>query len=75
MGNDVYRSPLASRYASPYMLHLFSPDSRFQTWRRLWTALARAQHELGLPVRYIGVGEQIDDLQPFDAKEFIGAIF
>ena len=50
MGNDVYRSPLASRYASPYMLHLFSPDSRFQTWRRLWTALARAQHELGLPV-------------------------
>ena len=44
MGNDVYRSPLASRYASPYMLHLFSPDSRFQTWRRLWTALARAQH-------------------------------
>ena len=33
------------------------------------------RHELGLPVRYIGVGEQIDDLQPFDAKEFIGAIF
>ena len=33
------------------------------------------RHELGLPVRYIGVGEQIDDLQPFDAKEFIDAIF
>ena len=33
------------------------------------------RHELGLPVRYIGVGEQIDDLQPFDAKEFINAIF
>ena len=30
--------------------------------------------ELGLPVRYIGVGEQIDDLQPFDAREFIEAI-
>ena len=55
MGNDVYRSPLASRYASPYMLHLFSPDSRFQTWRRLWTALARAQHELGLPVTETGL--------------------
>ena len=50
MANDVYTSPLASRYASPYMLHLFSPDMRFQTWRRLWTALARAQHHLGLPV-------------------------
>ncbi len=47
MANDVYTSPLASRYASPYMLHLFSPDSRFQTWRRLWVALARAQHQLG----------------------------
>ena len=33
------------------------------------------RHELGLPVRYIGVGEQIDDLQPFDAKEFIDVIF
>ena len=30
--------------------------------------------ELGLPVRYIGVGEQLDDLQPFDAREFIEAI-
>ena len=31
--------------------------------------------ELGLPVRYIGVGEQLEDLQPFDAREFIEAIF
>ena len=32
-------------------------------------------NELGMPVRYIGLGEQIDDMQPFDAKEFIEAIF
>ena len=31
--------------------------------------------ELGLPVRYIGLGEQLDDMQPFDAKEFVDAIF
>lgn len=31
--------------------------------------------ELGLPVRYIGIGEKLDDLQPFEAKEFIEAIF
>ena len=31
--------------------------------------------ELGLPVRYIGVGEQLDDLEPFDAQAFIEAIF
>ena len=33
------------------------------------------RHEMGLPVRFIGVGEKIDDLQPFDAKEFAEAIF
>ena len=31
--------------------------------------------ELGLPVRYIGVGEGLDDMQPFDATEYIEAIF
>lgn len=31
--------------------------------------------ELGLPVKYIGVGEQIDDLQPFDPKAFADALF
>ncbi len=31
--------------------------------------------ELGLPVRYIGIGEGLDDLEPFDAKAFVEAIF
>ena len=30
---------------------------------------------LGLPIRFIGVGEQIDDLRPFAAKDFVEAIF
>ena len=47
---DKYESPLSSRYASDYMLRLFSMDTRIQTWRKLWIALARAEHELGLPV-------------------------
>lgn len=59
MSKDVYESPLSSRYASPYMLHLFSADMRFQTWRRLWTALARAEHELGLPI----TAEQVAELE------------
>jgi len=33
------------------------------------------RHELGLPVRYIGLGEQLDDMQPFDAQEFVDALF
>lgn len=33
------------------------------------------QKELGLPVKFVGLGEQADDLQPFDAKEFARAMF
>ena len=59
MSHSTYHSPLASRYASDYMLRLFSDDSRYQTWRRLWTALARAQHQLGLPI----TAEQVAELE------------
>jgi len=31
--------------------------------------------ELGIPVRYIGVGERVDDLQPFDPQQFVEALF
>lgn len=31
--------------------------------------------DLGLPVKFIGVGEQVDDLQPFDAEDFARALF
>ena len=59
MSKDRYESPLASRYASEYMLRLFSPDARYQTWRRLWVELARAEHELGLPI----TAEQVAELE------------
>ena len=54
-----YESPLSSRYASEYMLGLFSSQKRIETWRRLWVALARAEHELGLPI----TEEQIKELE------------
>ena len=54
----TYESPLAARYASKYMLHLFSPDMRYETWRRLWVSLARAEHTLGLPI----TEEQVEEL-------------
>jgi len=31
--------------------------------------------ELGLPIRYVGVGEQLDDLLPFDAENFVASLF
>lgn len=56
---DTYESPLSSRYADKEMKYLFSPDMKFRTWRKLWIALAEAEHELGLEVTQ----EQIDELK------------
>jgi adenylosuccinate lyase len=44
--NDTYTSPLATRNASPEMLRLWSPRHKFNTWRRIWLAVAEAQHEV-----------------------------
>jgi adenylosuccinate lyase len=56
---DKYESPLSSRYASDEMLRLFSQRTRIETWRQLWTELARAEHELGLPI----TAEQVAELK------------
>ena len=56
---DRYESPLSSRYASSYMLSLFSAETRIRTWRKLWVSLAKAEHALGLPV----TREQVDELE------------
>ncbi len=63
---DRYESPLSSRYASEYMLKLFSMDTRIQTWRKLWVALARAEHQLGLPVSQAQVAEMEAHISDID---------
>ena len=45
---DAYDNPLATRYASREMAELWGRQRKFSTWRRLWVALAEAEHELGL---------------------------
>src|SRR5262245_46770020 len=45
---DAYDNPLATRYASREMAELWGRQRKFGTWRRLWVALAEAEHELGL---------------------------
>ncbi|MCH5208568.1 MAG: adenylosuccinate lyase [Oscillospiraceae bacterium] len=45
---NSYESPFCTRYASKEMQYIFSADKKFSTWRRLWTALARAEMKLGL---------------------------
>ena len=54
---NKYESPLSSRYASDYMLGLFSSDTRYQTWRRLWVSLAKQEMKLGLPITEDQVAE------------------
>ena len=49
------------------------------TWLRLPRTMGgmvvAIQKELGLPIKFIGLGEQADDLQPFDAKQYAEALF
>lgn len=59
--HQIYETPLNSRYASDEMKRLFSDDTRFKLWRRLWIALAEAQKELGLDIS----DEQIEEMKKY----------
>ena len=59
--NDNYQSPFSTRYSSKEMQYIFSADNKFKTWRKLWVALARAEHNLGLNV----TKEQVLELEKY----------
>ena len=73
---NKYESPLSSRYASEYMLHLFSADMRIQTWRKLWVSLAKAEmdyqyaglYDLRLKVSQKGALEHINEYLYYDVE-------
>jgi adenylosuccinate lyase len=72
--HDFYDNPLISRYASPTMARLFSPQARISTWRKLWVALAEAQQSLGLAItaeQIAALRSQVDtiDFAKADAYE------
>jgi adenylosuccinate lyase len=54
-----YVSPLSPRYAWEAMRYNWSNGKKFSTWRKLWIALAEAEHDLGLPV----TAEQVAELR------------
>ncbi|MBP3855130.1 MAG: adenylosuccinate lyase [Ruminiclostridium sp.] len=56
---ETYESPFCSRYASEEMQYVFSAQKKFSTFRRLWTALARAEMKLGLDI----TEEQVAELE------------
>ena len=63
---DKYESPLSSRYASDYMLNLFSSDVRFSTWRKLWLSLAKAEKQLGLDITDTQIKELEENINNID---------
>jgi len=63
---DTYTSPLATRNASRAMLGVWSARNKFATWRRVWLAVAEAQHDLGLPVTAAQVAELRANLEVTD---------
>ncbi len=56
---DRYINPLCQRYAGEEMQHIFSPDYKFSTWRKLWIALAESEKELGIHI----TDEQINEMK------------
>lgn len=57
-----YKNPLTERYTSREMSEIFSPNTKFTTWRKLWIALAEAEKELGLPIS----DDQITELKKYE---------
>jgi adenylosuccinate lyase len=70
---NQYDNPLTTRYASPQMSAIWSPQRKFSTWRRLWVALAEAEAELGLPITAAQIEQlrqHVDDIDFQAAAEY-----
>lgn len=63
---NVYQNPLTGRYASPAMSFNWSDQKKHSTWRRMWLALAEAEHELGLPITQSQIDEMKNHLDDID---------
>ncbi len=75
--HSEYETPLNSRYASKEMKEIFSPDTKFKTWRLLWIALAETEMELGLPITKTQIDELIsqkDNINYDAAKKYEEAV-
>ena len=66
---DTYESPFCTRYASEEMQYIFSAQKKFSTFRRLWTALARAEMKLGLDITEEQVAELEANIDNIDFAE------
>lgn len=73
MSYDEYTTPLVERFATKDMIHVWSPQKKFSTWRRCWIALAEAEQELGLPISDEQIAEMkahVDDIDFEKARNY-----
>lgn len=47
---NIYENPLITRYADKQMAEVFSDNTKFKLWRKLWIALAESEKQLGLDI-------------------------
>ena len=59
MENNIYVTPLSGRYASKEMNTIWSSNTKYSTWRKLWIALAQTEKELGINI----TDEQIEEMK------------
>ena len=65
---NSYKNPLEERYSSAEMLFNFSPDNKFQTWRKLWIALAEIEKDLGLDISEAQISQLKEQADNTDYK-------
>ena len=65
---NSYKNPLEERYSSAEMLFNFSPDNKFQTWRKLWIALAEIEKDLGLDISEAQTSQLKEQAENIDYK-------
>ena len=63
---ERWSNPLADRYASKEMAHIWSDRHRYGLWRRMWLALAEAEAEMGLPITTSQLHEMRSHLDTID---------
>lgn len=66
MNNDIYVTPLSGRYASNEMNKIWSNNSKYSTWRKLWVALAETEKELGIDITDEQINEMKENINNID---------
>jgi adenylosuccinate lyase len=66
MNQQSYENPLVTRYCSPKMSQIWSSQTKFTTWRKLWVALAESQQHLGVNISDQQIAQMRENIESID---------